>query len=257
MRAKLKQENKYKRKYENTETIKELKTKKEKSRISSERLEKLKIKLTPYLRSIIKASWIHNEMLYIICLNKNIVALTKHFSQVYKLPEDKVRVGSIEDLIKEISENNTRVLISIRDSKIIYDPFKLITSLKINIHKGLMTGTKEAILRKFLMIKDYIKEIENTKLQYLDNIYTSIIHAAQTALVLKGHAILIPRLIPEMLKEHLQDKGLEKTHINYAIEIIKIFKDYEHKKIPLPNGKKLDDLARKAELFKEAVKKIG
>lgn len=219
-------------------------------------LEKLRIKPTPYLKSIIKASWVHNEMLYIICLNKHIVALTKHFSQVYNLPEDKVRVGTMEDLIKEITQHNTRVLISVRDGKIIYDPYKLLTSLKINIQRGLMIGTKEAILRKFMLIKDYIKEIENTKIQVLDNIYMSVIEAAQTALVLRGHLIMIPRLIPDMLKKYLQDKGLEKTHVAYAIEIIKTFKDYEHKTIPLPNGKKLDDLAKKAELFREAVKKL-
>ncbi|MGB9708015.1 MAG: hypothetical protein ACPLXC_01655 [Candidatus Pacearchaeota archaeon] len=219
-------------------------------------LEKLKFKLTPYLKNIIKAAWIHNEMLYVICLNKYIVALTKHFSQTYKLSEEKVRVGSVEDLIKEINEHNTRVLISIRDGKIIYDPHKLIISLKININKGLMTGTKEAILRKFLIIKDYIKEIENIKLQYLDNIYTSTVEAAQTALVLRGHAILIPRLMPEMLKQHLQGRGLEKTHVAYATEIIRTFKAFEHKEIQLPNGRKLDDLARKAELFREAVKKL-
>ena len=232
--------------------LKEKEIKKEKEA----EVEKLKFKFTPYLKSIIKASWIQGGMLYVICLNKHIVELTKHFSRVYKLPEDKVRVGSIEDLIKEICEHNTRVLISIRDGKIIYDPYKLISSLRINIHKGLMTGTKEAILRKFLLIKDYIKEIENTKIQVLDNIYTSTVEAAQTALVLKGHAILIPRLIPEMLKEHLQGKGLEKTHVNYATEIIRTFKAYEHKTIPLPSGRKLDDLARKAEIFREAVRKI-
>lgn len=219
-------------------------------------LEKLKIKLTPYLQSIIKASWIHNEMIYIICLNKYISALTQHFSQTYKIPKDKVRVGSIEDLIKEIMQHNTRVLISIRDGKLIYDPYKLLSSLKINIQRGLMVGTKEAILRKFMLIKDYIKEIENTKIAVFDNIYMSVIEAAQTALVLKGHAILIPRTIPEMIKKHLQGRGLERTHVNYATEIITTFKAYEHKKIPLPQGKKLDELAKKAELFREAVKKL-
>ena len=219
-------------------------------------LEKLKIKLTPYLQSIIKASWIHNEMIYIICLNKYISALTQHFSQTYKIPKDKVRVGSIEDLIKEIMQHNTRVLISIRDGKLIYDPYKLLSSLKINIQRGLMVGTKEAILRKFMLIKDYIKEIENTKIAVFDNIYMSVIEAAQTALVLKGHSILIPRTIPEMIKKHLQGRGLERTHVNYATEIITTFKAYEHKKIPLPQGKKLDELAKKAELFREAVKKL-
>jgi hypothetical protein len=219
-------------------------------------LEKLRIKLAPNLKSAIKASWIHNEMLYVICLNKHITNLTKHFSKKYRIPEEKVRVGTIEDLIKEITSHNTRVLISVRDGKIIYDPFKLLRSLQINIQKGMMSGTREAIMRKFLLIKDYIKEIESTKTQVFDNIYTSTLEAAQTALLLKGHPIFVPRLIPDAVKKHLKGHGLERTHILYVSEIIQTFKKYEHKKISLPSGKKLDDLAKKSGLFREAVKNL-
>jgi len=118
-----------------------------------------------------------------------------------------------------------------------------------------MAGTKEAILRKFLLIKDYLKEIENTKFKVFDNIYTSTIEAAQTALILRGKTALIPRLIPEALKECIRGGSLEKSDVDSASEIIETFKAYEHKKISMPDGKKLDDLAKKAELFKEAVKK--
>jgi hypothetical protein len=215
----------------------------------------LKVKLTPALKQIIKACWQHNSLLYIICLNKHILHLTNYFSKKYHIPKEKVRVGTFEDLIKEVTEHNTRVLISIRDGKIMYDPFKFLKSLKINIQKGLMTGTKEAILRKFMLIKDYIKELESIKEQVFDNIYTSTVEASQTALVLKGHNALIPRLIPDMLEKYLH-RDLEKTYIAYASEIIKTYKNYEHKKIPLPDGKKLDELARKASLFREAVKKL-
>lgn len=219
-------------------------------------LEKLKIKLNPYLKSVLKAAWIHNEMLYLICLNKYIVKLTKYFAKTYNIPEERVRVGTLEDLIKEITAHNARVLISVRDGKLIYDPFNLLRSLRINIRKGLMTGTREGILRKFMLIKDYIKEIESIKINVFDNIYKSTIESAQTALVLRGHAILTPRLIPESLKKYLRGRGLEKAQVDYAIEVINTFKAYEHKKIPLPQGKKLDELARKVELFREAVKKL-
>jgi hypothetical protein len=219
-------------------------------------LKKFKIKLNPYLKSIVKAAWIHNEMLYVVCLNKYVSALTKNFSQTYKIPEEKVRVGTIEDLIKEITSHNTRVLISVRDGEIIYDPFKLLRSLQINIQKGLMTGTKEAILRKFMLIKDYIKEIESIKSRVFDNIYTSTLEAAQTALLLKGHAVLVPRLIPDAVARYLRGHGLERTHADYVIEIIKTFKAYEHNKIQLPAGKRLDDLAKKSEIFRGAVKHL-
>jgi hypothetical protein len=194
-------------------------------------------------------------MLYVVCVNKFIIILTNYLSNKYKIPKEKVRVGSMEDLIKEITNHNTRILISIREGKIIYDPFKLLKSLKINIEKGLMTGTKEVILRKFMLIKDYLREIENIKRELLDNIYTSTIEAAQTALILENKLTLVPRLIPKVLKK-ISGKRLEKTYIMYAAEIIHTFKLYEHKKIHIPDGKRLDDLAKKSEIFREAVKKM-
>jgi hypothetical protein len=218
----------------------------------------LRITLTPQLEHIIKSVWIHEGKLYVICTSKHIVQLTRHFSKKYKLPKEKVHVGTIEDLIKEIINHNTRVLISIRDGRVVHDPIHLLHSLKINIQKGLLVGTKEAILKKFMLIKDYIKEIEATKERVFDNIYVSTIEAAQTALIIKGNSniALIPRLIPDVLRETLLGRGLEKTQIEYASEIILKYKAYEHKKCPLPEGKRLDELARKAELFRDAVKKL-
>ncbi len=216
----------------------------------------LRINFDPEEQKLIKASWLHNEMIYMLCLEKHITELTKKYSKRFGLAEEKVRVGTTEDLIKEIINHNTRVLISVRDGKIIYDPLKLLHSLKINIEKGLMTGTKEGILRKFLVIKDHLKEIENIKVQVFDNIYVSTIEASQTALILKNHFVLVPRLIPETLKRHLLRNSLEKTQINDAEEIIKTYKAYEHKKIPLPNGRRLDNLSIKSERFREAVKKM-
>ena len=227
-----------------------------KGKESASALGKIHVKINASLGKMIKASWIHKDMLYVICVNKQIIYLTKYFSETYDIPHEKVRVGSMEDLIKEISNHNTRVLISIREGKIIYDPFKFLKSLKINIEKGMMIGTKEVILKKFLLIKDYLKEIENLKRDIFDNIYTSTIEASQTALILGGHSVLIPRLIPEILKKRIGGRKMERTYIGYASEIIKMYKAYEHKKIDLPNGKKLDDLTIKAMLFREAVKKL-
>ncbi len=231
---------------------------KKKNKKNSDIAPSLKITLTPQLEHIIKSIWIHEGNLYVICVSKHIVQLTKHFSQKYHLHDKRVHVGTIEDLIKEIINHNTRVLISIRDGRVVHDPIHLLHSLKINIQKGLLVGTKEAILKKFMLIKDYIKEIESTKEQVFDNIYVSTIEAAQTALVIKGknNIALIPRLIPDVLRETMLGKGLEKTHIEYASEIILKYKAYEHKKCPLPEGKRLDELARKAGLFRDAVKKL-
>lgn len=228
----------------------------EKEETAEKKVEDIKIEFTKKIKPLVKASWVHNGMLYVICLSKHISQLTDKFSKTYKLPKEKVRIGSLEDLIKEIVEHNTRVLISIRDGKILYDPMSLISSLKINIEKGVMAGTKEAILRKFLLIKDHLKEIESTKYKVFDNIYTSTIEAAQTALILRGKTALIPRLIPDALKECINANSLEKSDVEAATEIIKTFKAFEHKKIPMPEGKKMDDLIKKSEIFRDSVKEM-
>ena len=214
------------------------------------------IKLDSSLKKHVRASWTSNGLIYVLCNASKITFLTNYISKKYNIAREKVRVGTMEDLIKEITEHNTRVLISIRDGKLIYDPLHLISSLKINIARGAMIGTKEAILSKFLIIKDRINEVENIKKEVFDNIYTSAVEASQTALIIKGAAGFIPRKVPEMLNVYLKNKGLEKTHIANATEIIQLYKDYEHGKIKLPEGRKLDLLAKKSEILRGAVKNL-
>ncbi len=214
-----------------------------------------KFKLSEHDRKFIKAAWMHQDKVYVLCIPKHVTILTKQFSKKFNIAKENVRIGTIEDLVKEIIQHNTRVIISVRDGRPIYDPLRILHSLKKNIQKGLMTGTKEGILRKFMLIKDHIKEIEKIKERLFDNIYISTIDASQTALILKGHIALIPRIIPIKIKK-LINKGLERSDIINAIEIIETYKLYEHQRIVLPPGKKLDEFAKKAELFREAVKKM-
>jgi hypothetical protein len=227
-----------------------------KTRKNKDKKISIRIKFDEPEKKLIRAAWLHNEMVYILCLTNHITELTKKYSKKFGLPEEKIRVGTTEDLVKEIIHHNTRILISVRDGKPLYDPLKLLHSLKINIEKGLMIGTKEGILRKFLVIKEHLKEIDKIKVQVFDNIYISTIEASQTALILRNHVVLVPRLIPNVLREYMLGRGLEKSQINDAEEIIRLYKAYEHKKIQLPAGRKLDELSKKAERFREAVKKL-
>lgn len=227
-----------------------------KKRQTSMKSKLLHFKLDTHERKLIRAAWIYDEKLYLLCLPKHVSVLTKKFSKKWHITEERVHVGTIEDLVREIIKHNTRVIISVREGRVIHDPLKLIHSLKKNIQTGLMIGTKEGILRKFMLIKENIKDIEEIKEKIFDNIYLSTIEASQTALILKGHVALIPRMISVKLKQHLLDRGLERSDLNNAAEIISLYKLYEHKKVNLPPGKKLDELSKKAESFRESVKKL-
>mgnify|MGYP001359617620 CR=1 FL=1 len=163
----------------------------------------LKLELSEHDKKFIKAAWMHQDKIYILCIPKHVTILTKQFSKKWNIAKENVRIGTIEDLVKEIIQHNTRVIISVRDGKVIYDPLKILHSLKKNIQKGLMTGTKEGILRKFMLIKDHIKEIEKIKEKLFDNIYISTIEASQTALIITGNIALIPRIIPLKMKSRI------------------------------------------------------
>jgi len=163
-------------------------------------------------------------------------------------------VISMEDFIKNVVEHDRKFLISIRDGEIIKDPVSILRNTKENIERGELIGTKEAILKKFLVVREHLNEIEKIKAKILDNVYSSTIEACQALLTLHGCIILTPRLIPDYLKK-LPGKIRRKISISDVSEIIKTYKDYEHEK-EFPSGKKLDKLMMKAKKLKEDINEI-
>lgn len=203
----------------------------------------------------IKALWLHEGTLHVLCSERPSENALAGLRRRHKAKEAKAILA--EDFFKEVMEYNTKLLVSIRDGKVIFDGLDIVKVIGINIQRGLMAGTKEMLLRKFMSIRKEIKQIEDTKSQVFENIYISCLESAQAALIMKGRVILTPRLVPELLRMFLLGKGLERTHIKYCEEIIWAYKAIERKKIPPLSGVEIDRLARKAELFRDAVKRIG
>jgi hypothetical protein len=203
----------------------------------------------------IKAAWIHEGTLHILASDRvphqEITRLQARFKC------GKARVLLMEEFFRGVMEYNTKLLVSIRDGRLLQDRMGVVKVVEMNIRKGLMAGTKEMLLRKFMNIRKEIGEIESVKAQVFDNVYTSCLESAQAALIMKGRAILVPRIVPELLKTFLLEKGLERTHIRYCEEIIWTYKSLERKKIAPLTGEDIDSLSRKAELFRDAVKRIS
>lgn len=202
-----------------------------------------------------KALWLHQDTLHILAsdrvFHQEITRLQKRFKA------SQTRVILMEEFFRDIMEYNTKLLVSIRDGKILFDSLDMVKVIGINIRKGLMAGTREMLLRKFMAIQREIKEIESVKNQVFENVYISCLESAQAALIMKGRFILAPRIVPELLKVFLLGKGLERTHIKYCDEIIWTYKSLEHKKIPPLTGEEIDKFTKKAELFRDAVKRIS
>jgi len=207
------------------------------------------------LPSTIKALWLHEGTLHILASDRVSHHEISRLQARFKCQKAKVLL--MEEFFRDVMEYNTKLLVSIRDGKILYDGLDVVKVIGINIRKGLMAGTKEMLLRKFMNIRKEISEIESVKSQVFENVYTSCLESAQAALIMKGRAILVPRIVPELLRVFLLDKGLERTHIKYCEEIIWTYKSLERKKIAPLTGEDIDSLSRKAELFRDAVKRIS
>ncbi|MBS3073425.1 hypothetical protein J4465_01350 [Candidatus Pacearchaeota archaeon] len=202
----------------------------------------------------VKAVWKYKTRLYVVTSTKLYTEVLEKFRKYYQTED--VKQVMVEDFFKDLMEYNTSLLVSIRDGEIFHDSLGIVKVVKINIEKGLMVGTKEILLKKLLAIQEYLREIERVKINVFDNIYTSVIEASQAALILKGQIVVIPREIPKALKKDVFGRGLDKIYIGYAEEIIMLYKAFEHKKINIPDGRKLDDLNQKAIAFKEAIERM-
>jgi hypothetical protein len=203
----------------------------------------------------VKALWIHEGILYILSSEKVPSKEISRLQTRHKAGHAKVLLT--EQFLKDVMEYNTKLLVSIRDGKILFDGLDMVKVIGLNIQKGMMAGTKEMLLRKFMSIQKEIKEVERTKERAFENVYVGCLEAAQAALLMKGRVILIPKAVPQLLRMFLLGKGLESTHIKYCEEIIWTYKALEHKKIQPLTGREMDKLSHKAEIFRDAVKRIS
>jgi len=161
----------------------------------------------------------------------------------------------LEDFFKEICEHNPSILISIRDGKILYDKLKIVSVVKNNLKKGALVGTKENLLVKLEKIDSELIKCNKIKIQVLSNLYNSLVDSCQALFIINNFSPPVPKKIPEELKNKFSKK-IDKKIINYPEEIIRYYKDVEHQKVHIIDGKKLDDLAKKLLLFKEILKDL-
>jgi len=196
------------------------------------------------VNSKVKAEWSHEGKNYFIVGDKS-----EHNSKEGEI------VFTPKELIDEIVGHNRILLLSIKNGRIKKDFLHLLHSTRRNLESGEMIGTKEAILRKFKKIGYHFENIKKIKYKILDNLYMAIVESSQALFLIKGVKVTSPRNIPEKLKE-VKKKFKLKLDTDSAKEIITIFKDYEHSKISLPSGKKLDSLRFKAKKFQDEIKSL-
>jgi len=188
----------------------------------------------------LKGEWNYQGKRYILSYNKNI-------------PREKEDILlTPEELIEEITTHDRKILLSIKEGNVKKDYLNLLSSVKKNLERGEIVGTKEALIRKFKKRDYHLENLRKTRYNILDNSYMAVVEASQALLLINGAQIISPRNLIEALKK----KGKRKVSIKKAKKVITVFKDYEHGKIKLPSGKELDKIIRYAKEYYTEVKSL-
>ncbi len=186
----------------------------------------------------IKAVWISDHKKYV---------LVGDLSKIVK-KEGEIYITT-KELIKELSEMNTKLIEEINKAKIIYDPYKIISSIKEGIRRGMFLGSKEAIAGKIIGIILRLRETERVKEEILVNAYMAATDALQAIVLKKTGKIVVPKHLAEFVEKNLPE--FMKAAKYYKI-ILKAIKDLEHKR-KLPSPKELDKIIKGAyEIFETA-----
>lgn len=186
----------------------------------------------------IRAIWVRDNKRYVLV--GDISKIVKKSGEIYL---------TIKELIKELSEMNTKFLEDISKAKVIYDPYRIISAIKEGIRRGLFVGSKETIVGKIIGIILRLRENEKLKEEILINAYMAATDALQAIVLKKTGKMVVPKHLADFVEKNLQE-FIEASRC-YRI-ILKAIKEMEHKK-RIPSGKELDKIIRGAiEIFEEA-----
>lgn len=186
----------------------------------------------------IKAIWITDSKRYVLV--GDLSKVVKRSGEIYL---------TVKELIKELSEMNTKFLEDISKAKVIYDPYKIVASIKEGIKRGLFVGSKETLVGKIMGIILRLRESERLKEEILVNAYMAATDALQAIILKKTGKMVVPKHLAEFVEKNLPE-FIEAAR--YYKVILKAIKELEHSR-KLPSGKELDTIIKGAiEIFEEA-----
>lgn len=159
-------------------------------------------------------------------------------------------IKPITEYYDEILENKIDVFLEIKKAKCLYDPSNFLKPIKKLIDKGEIRGTKEALFKLMNQVRINNIEIKNIKIEVLSMIYSAIIDAAEAALIAKNIYFIVPKQIPNLLEKQFFKKRLISKKTLDAFKLIyETYKKFEHNEIKEIDGKLLDEIIKKADIF--------
>lgn len=169
--------------------------------------------------------------------------------------EDRIAMHTgfyeLSKYFENVMKGNLIMFSEIRNSQPLYDPTGFFTPLKPLIEEGEIIGTKESLLRLISNIKGRIRKIDGLKLDILENLYIAVVNAGQAPLIAANYPIPVQKEVSKQLKKYFvkKDEKLSMDFIKMCDDVVKSFKEFEHKKKVDISGEELDDLIKKSKAF--------
>lgn len=170
------------------------------------------------------------------------------------LKEDKVQLHigfyELSKYFENIMKGNLIIFSEIRSSQPLYDPTGFFTPLKPLVAGGEIIGTQESLLRLINNVKGRIRKVDSLKLEILENLYIAVVSAGQAPLVAINHPVPVQKEVSKELRRHfIKDGMLSMDFIRMCDDVVKTFKEFEHKTKVDISGKELDELVKKGKAF--------
>ncbi len=234
-------------------------------------------KILKEYRRVIKAIWLlkqeterSKDLLTIVLLDdtKKVDGITKKKIETKVLEEErkiKKKYGIslyssfylLSDYWDLIKHGSPTVFCEIREGIPVYDPSGFFVPLKKLLLQGKIPGTKEAMRDLIEKAPVRIKRVESLfKIKILEHLFNAVVEAGQSPLILVGVAPPTPKKLAENLKIHfIRKKQLEPEYPKYCEQIVKYWKEYEHREIKV-DWEDIDEIAEKTAKFVSRMEKL-
>ena len=168
-----------------------------------------------------------------------------------------VQVYLLTDFWESVKDAHPVMFTFIRDGVPLYDrgtfmPWKALLKM------GKLKPSPESIDMFMSMGDKTVKFAKQSLIEILvRDIYWGIVTPSQALLMLNGSPPPTPKqLVPEMRKNFLEGKMLEKKYIDIVENIVNLYKDYEHEKLKEIKGEQIDRLIKDSEDYLKRLKEL-
>lgn len=129
--------------------------------------------------------------------------------------------------------------------------------LKIMLAKGKIRPSPEAVYNSLRRSPIHIAKARFSLVSSIENIYWSMVDAAQAALMAAGNIPPSPEHIPDMLLSvFVKDKILNPKYLDWYNQVYELAQDVIKGKLKAAEGKEIDEYIKKAEEYEKAMRKI-